>query len=78
MVNLIAGRKVVPELIQKEMTAERISSEACLLLESESARSGMRNGLAEVAAKLARDRDPMETAAEMIERVCSEDTVQAR
>ena len=35
MVNLIAGRQVAPELIQGDMTAERIASEAIQLLESE-------------------------------------------
>jgi lipid-A-disaccharide synthase len=69
MVNLIAGRRVVPELIQSEMTAERIAAEAERLLESEEARSAMRRDLAEVAAKLASERDPMETAAEKIEKV---------
>ena len=33
MVNLVAGRQVVPELIQDQMTAERIAAEACRLLE---------------------------------------------
>ena len=33
MVNLVAGRQVVPELIQDEMTAERIAAEALRLLE---------------------------------------------
>jgi len=69
MVNLIAGRRVVPELIQSEMTAERIAGEAEKLLESEEARSAMRRDLADVAAKLASDRDPMEIAAEKIEKV---------
>jgi lipid-A-disaccharide synthase len=69
MVNLIAGRRIVPELIQSEMTAERIAAEAERLLESEAARSAMRRDLADVAAKLASDRDPMEIAAEKIEKV---------
>jgi lipid-A-disaccharide synthase len=72
MVNLIAGRQVAPELIQREMTAERIAAEAGRLLGSEEARSAMRTDLAEVAAKLASDRDPMGTAAEWIEKVFSD------
>jgi lipid-A-disaccharide synthase len=72
MVNLIAGRQVAPELIQGDMTAERIAAEANRLLESEEARSAMRADLAEVAAKLASDRDPMGTAAEWIEKVFSD------
>jgi len=69
MPNLIAGRRIVPELIQSEMTAARIAGEAERLLESEEARSAMRRDLAEVAGKLASDRDPMEIAAEKIEKV---------
>jgi lipid-A-disaccharide synthase len=72
MVNLIAGRRIVPELIQGDMTAERIASEAAKLLDSEEARSAMRADLAEVAARLSVDGDPMGTAAEWIERVFRE------
>ena len=39
------------------------------LLEDETARDAMRRELAEVAAKLASPADPMETAAEWIEKV---------
>ena len=78
MVNLIAGRRVVPELIQGDMTGEAIASEAARLLDNVDARAAMRADLAEVAARLASDRDPMETAAEEIERVWSEDAVHAR
>lgn len=66
MVNLIAGRRVAPELIQSEMTGKRIAAEAIRLMEDDAARAAMRADLAEVAAKLASDRDPMETAAEWI------------
>ncbi len=70
MVNLIAGRRVVPELIQKEMTGERIASEAVRLLKDEAARSNMRADLADVAVRLFSDRDPMEIAADEIEKLC--------
>ena len=72
MVNLVAGRQVVPELIQHEMTAERIAAEACRLLEDPERRAAMRAGLAEVAGRLRTSRDPVEIAAECIERVWSE------
>lgn len=72
MVNLVAGRRVVPELIQHEMTPARIAAEACRLLEDQASRAAMRAGLAEVAEKLRSDREPMEIAAEWIEKVCSE------
>jgi len=52
MVNLIAGKRVVPELVQKEFTAQRLASEAIRLLESPGARAEMRRGLAEVREKL--------------------------
>ena len=74
MVNLVAGRRVAAELIQKDMTAEAIATEALRLLEDRSARDAMRVELAEVAAKLASPlgspggADPMETAAEWIEK----------
>jgi lipid-A-disaccharide synthase len=52
MVNLIAGRAVVPELIQDDFTAERLSTEATSLLsaskESTDKVAEMRRGLAEV------------------------------
>lgn len=52
MVNLIAGKRVVPELVQKDFTPERLASEAIRLLDSPDARAEMRRGLAEVREKL--------------------------
>ena len=72
MVNLVAGRKIVPELIQGEMTGRGIAEEAVRLLGDRSARDEMRANLARVAANLASERDPMEIAAEWIEKVFSE------
>ena len=72
MVNLVAGRRVVPELIQGEMTGAGIAAGALRLLDDEGARSAMRVDLAEVAAKLASDHDPMESAAEIVEKVFNE------
>jgi lipid-A-disaccharide synthase len=69
MVNLVAGRKIAPELIQGEMTGERIAVEAIRLLDDERAMDAMRAGLKEVAAKLASVGDPMEMASHWIERV---------
>jgi hypothetical protein len=50
------------------MTAERIAAEAFHLLEDNHARESMRAGLAEVAKKLGSERDPMEIAADWVER----------
>ena len=69
MVNLVAGRKVAAELIQSDMTGVRIADEALLLLNDPQARARMKLDLAEVQRKLASERDPMETAAEWIEKV---------
>lgn len=52
MVNLIAGRAVVPELMQHEMTGANLAAEARRLLTDEDARSQMRAGLAEVRRRL--------------------------
>jgi lipid-A-disaccharide synthase len=72
MVNLVAGRRIVPELIQDEMTGKRIAAEAIRLLEDEDARRRMRADLAEVARGLATDTDPMEAAAMWITKVSSD------
>jgi lipid-A-disaccharide synthase len=52
MVNLIAGKRVVPELVQKDFTPERLANEAIRLLDSPEARAEMRRGLAEVRENL--------------------------
>ena len=52
MVNLIAGRMVVPELIQDDFTPEAVATEVRLLLDSSDAREEAKAGLAEVRAKL--------------------------
>ena len=52
MVNLIAGRRVVPELIQDQFTAAAVEEEVRKLLESPAARDEMKAGLAEVRTKL--------------------------
>jgi lipid-A-disaccharide synthase len=67
MVNLVAGRAVAPELIQGEMTGERLAVEAGRLLEDETARLRMKQDLGEVAARLRSGGDAMERAAALIE-----------
>jgi lipid-A-disaccharide synthase len=52
MVNLIAGKKVVPELMQNEMTSERMAAETVRLLDDEGERAKMKEELARVAALL--------------------------
>jgi len=52
MVNLIAGRRVVAELIQNDFTPERVAAEVLRLLNDQSAREGVRRSLAEVRQRL--------------------------
>ncbi len=80
MVNLIAGKRVVPELIQDEMTGERIAAEAVPLLDGGPAsgvegsasgvegsnRAKMKAELAEVAARLAGTADAISVAADEV------------
>lgn len=68
MVNLIAGRRVVPELMQGEMTGEAIAREARKLLTDVPARAEMKAGLAEVANALA-GREPVTAAASIVQEV---------
>ncbi len=56
MVNLVAGRRIVPEFIQNEMTAARLADEALRLLDDEAARQKMRRELALVVQKAVRTR----------------------
>ncbi len=52
MVNIIAGETVVPELVQGEMTAERILGESRVILENSELRQRMVSKLAKVREKL--------------------------
>ena len=52
MVNLIAGRPVVPELMQGQMSGESLAREANRLLSDSAAREEMKAGLAAVKEKL--------------------------
>lgn len=72
MVNLVAGRPVVPELMQGEMSGERLAGEALRLLEDPEAMETMRRELREVRATLETARDPFETSAGRIDAVLRE------
>jgi lipid-A-disaccharide synthase len=52
MVNLIAGRRLVPELIQSHFTAEGVVAELLPLIDDTPQRRAMREGLAQVRQKL--------------------------
>jgi lipid-A-disaccharide synthase len=69
MVNLIAGRAVVPELMQGQMTGERIAAEARRLLADGPSREAMLAGLTEVRGKLSDGRSPAAQAAAVIQDI---------
>jgi lipid-A-disaccharide synthase len=52
MVNLIAGRGIVPELVQHEFTAQNVVTRLQEILPDGSQRTAMLEGLAEVKARL--------------------------
>ena len=52
LVNLVLGRRVVPELIQKDANPERIAFEGARLLTDAGERERMRAALAEVRGRL--------------------------
>jgi len=65
MVNLIASRRVVPELIQEALTPERLAMETARLLDSPAERDLMRADLGEVRARLG-DPGAIDRAADII------------
>ncbi len=67
MVNLVAGRAVVPELMQNEVMGDRLAAEALRLLGDPAARNQMRRELHEVAARLSSFEDPLGQAAAITE-----------
>jgi lipid-A-disaccharide synthase len=69
MVNLVAGRAVVPELMQGQMTGERIAQEARRLLTDPEARGRMQAGLAEVREKLSGGGNAPQRAAGIIQEI---------
>ena len=77
MVNLVAGRRIVPEYIQSEMTPDRLAAEARRLLGDKGAREEMRRELALVVQKLSGPDDPMEVAASVVEKHLKEEMVHA-
>ncbi len=52
MVNLIAGEKIVPELVQRDFTAEQVVSEIKKIIPNGDPRERMLNGLTQVKARL--------------------------
>lgn len=69
MVNLVAERQVVPELIQDDMTPEKLAAEARRLLDDPAVRDAQKAGLADVKARLMPPSDPMRRAADVIDGI---------
>jgi lipid-A-disaccharide synthase len=75
MVNLIAGKEVVPELVQHDFTAQKIIAELNQIIPDRPARERMLEGLTQVktslqapsnAAPAATSQSPADRAAEII------------
>jgi lipid-A-disaccharide synthase len=69
MVNLIAQRRLVPELMQDDCTGESVAREAARLLGDEAARAEMKTGLAEVREKLSGGGHAPRRAAAIIQEI---------
>jgi lipid-A-disaccharide synthase len=72
MVNLVAGKAVIPELMQENMTGANLAVEVLRLLRSPAERDDMKRGLAEVARALRSDHDPFEVAARIVDGMLNE------
>jgi len=66
MVNLVAGRRVVPELMQTELTGANLARAALHLLETPGALATMRAELAGIRHTLRRETDPLAEAARVL------------
>jgi lipid-A-disaccharide synthase len=66
MVNLVAGKRVIEELIQQRCTADELARAALAVLGDETAKTRMRAELAKVAAMLRTDQDPLDQSAARI------------
>ena len=69
MVNLIAGRPLVPELMQGRMTGANLAAEARRLLTGPAARAEMRAGLADVRRRLSTEGSAPQRAAAIIQEI---------
>jgi lipid-A-disaccharide synthase len=66
MVNLIAGRKIVPEFMQDEMTGASLADAATELLKDNTLYGQMQSDLVDIRRSLTREGDPLARAAEII------------
>ncbi len=66
MANLIADRMIVPELIQNEMTSEKLATAASAILSDPECAQRMRRDLAAVREALSGSVDPLDKAAAIV------------
>ncbi|GEJ56311.1 lipid-A-disaccharide synthase [Anaeromyxobacter diazotrophicus] len=66
LVNLLAGRTLVPELLQRQASPERMAAEVLTLLDDGAARAEQLRGLAEVRASLGEPGAPRRVAEELL------------
>jgi lipid-A-disaccharide synthase len=67
MANLVAGRRVVPELIQEDFTPERVAAEALRVLTDPAHAASVRRSLREVRGKLGEPGASRRAAAAVLE-----------
>lgn len=65
IVNILAGKTVVPELIQNQLTAEKLANEALHLLTSSEKRTAMRQEFRRINHLLGAEAAPLNAAAEL-------------
>jgi len=69
LANIVAGKKVVPELIQHEVTPERIAREACSMLGDPARMNGIQAALSAIKASLGRPGASQRVAQMMYEMI---------
>ncbi len=76
LVNIVAGRRLVPELLQGAATPEAIAREAAVLLDDLARRTAVEVGLAEVRSRLG-SPGASRRAAEILRRMLGEEPAEA-
>jgi len=70
MVNLVAGRRVVPELLQWDFTPERVARIALELLQSPEALGSIRQELQQIRGRLGEEGTALRAAREVLKTLC--------